>query len=205
MSALAERFRAIPRAARWAIAAGAAFAAYFLIVEPVLDSRTALTVRGDDKAKQLAAARSGSADAESAETDLRTGIARFGVPELPGPPIERSEALTRRIASVLQSHGIRDHTSTVKESPLSSTSLAGVFGAEYRVDRLITELQFDASPETFMGILADLERSPEVAAVSRVALRKSAPAAGSRSSSSRSLKATIAVEAWELVRKGRAR
>lgn len=205
MSTLADRYRALPRAVRWAVIAGLAFVGYFVVVEPILEKRAAFEVKADEKAKQLAAARSGTGDAEVAETDLKTGVTRFGLPQLPGPPAERADALTRCIATVLQTHGVRDHTSTVKETPLSSGALSSAFGADYRVDRLITELQFDASPEVFMGVLADLERSPEVAAVSRVQLRKSTPAPGAKSSSSRLVRASIAVEAWELVRKGKTR
>jgi len=205
MSTLLGRYNSLPRVARWAILAGAGFAAYFLIVEPVLDQRGAFQVKADEKAKQLASSHSGSNEAEVANSELRTGVTRFGVPELPGAPAERSQAFTKRLASVLQSHGVRDHTSTVKEMPLASSTLASTFGTDYRVDRLVTELQFDASPETFMGVLADLERAPEVAAVSRVQLRKFAPAANSRSSPPRIVKVSLSVEAWQLVRKGRSR
>jgi hypothetical protein len=195
----------MPRAARWGLWAGVVLAAYFLVIEPVLDATNTLNERADKAQRRVIESRSAGEAALVAEGDLKAGVPRFGLPKLPGEPKERSEALTRRIASILQSRGVRDHTSTVKESPLPTGPLTGAVGADYRVDRLVTELQFDASPETVAGVVADLEKAAEVAAVSRVQLRKGVATPGAKGPAPRLLKATIAVEAWELVRKGRAR
>src|SRR5438876_420265 len=71
---------------------------------------------------------------------------------------------------------------------------------EERVERRISEIQFDAAPEVVTEILADLERAPEVSAVSRVEMRRA-----DREGASRQLHATIAAETWVVARKGRAR
>jgi hypothetical protein len=65
-----------------------------------------------------------------------------------------------------------------------------MYGPNSRVGTRIRDIDFAATPEQVAGVLADLERSPLVAAVSVVDL---APADDRHS---RTIQATITVEAW---------
>lgn len=197
---IAERFRSLPRSARWLIWGALGLLAYFVIVEPIVERTSRLRILADSRAGQLAKAHSGAVVLAAAQSDIKAGVQRFGMVELPGEPKERSEAFSRRVGEILQAHGVRP-TSTVKETPLGNGPLLGALGSEYKVDRLVTELQFDASPATVAAVLADLERAPEVAAVSRVQVRKAGPQ-GDRPVG-KVLRTTIAVEAWQLVRKAK--
>lgn len=213
MKGLIARFAALPRAARWLVLGGVAIAAYFAVVEPVLDATAKLDAAYALKLARLEAAARDHATDSSVESDVKLGVQRYGLVSMPGAPKDRSEAVNRRIAQVLMAHSVRDVTTTVKETPLSGNTLArelgpsGDGGVELRVDRLVTELQFEASPEAVAAVVADLERSPEITTVSRVQLRKAAAGggSGSKSSSSRLVKAVVAAEAWQTVRKGRSR
>jgi hypothetical protein len=69
-----------------------------------------------------------------------------------------------------------------------------------QIDRSQAEIKFDAVPETFAAVLADLEKSPEVTAISEVEVRKA-----DRDPSSRTLSVTIRAETWSIARKGRGR
>lgn len=205
MSTAAERFRSLPRAVRWLGVFVLLLAGYFLVCEPVIDLTNKVSARADDKAAKLAAAESNVETLSAAYGDVKSGLQRHGPILLPGEPKARSEALNKRINAVLQSHSVRDHTATAKEVSLSPGPLAKAIGETNTVERLVMELQFEASPETVAAVLADLERSPEVSMVSRFQVRRSTPASGGKSSGPRTLKATLAVEGWQLVRKGRTR
>lgn len=200
---VSERFGALPRAVRWLVWAVVGLAGYFLVIERVVEETSRLNALADAKADRLAKIGAGAVALASAQSGVKAGVQRFGLVGLPGDPKERSEAFSRRVAEILHAHGVRDHTSTVKDTPLGNGPLLAALGADYRVDRLVTELQFDAPPETVAAVLADLERAPEVTAVARVQVRKAAPQGGR--SAGKVLKTTIAAEVWQLDRKVKAR
>jgi len=234
---LIERFVLLPRAARWLVIGGLGIGAYFAVVEPVLDATAKLDAQCATKLARLAAVSRDHVMDSSVESDVKLGVQRYGLVSMPGAPKDRSDALNRRIAQVLMSHNVRDVTTTVKETPLSGNALArelsaagtgaatgigGDSGTDIRVDRLVTELQFEASPETVAAVVADLERSPEIATISRLQVRRATAANGggnggsnggsggvnangSKSSGPRLVKAIVAAEAWQTVRKGRSR
>lgn len=196
MSALLARLRALPRAAQWGVWAALALVAYFAIVEPTLELRAAWASKADDKSQALVALARGTREGDEVEL----GIRRFGVVKPPGDPRERADAFNRRINEVLKSHEVTDHTGTTRTISLTTGPLNSALDASgQRVDRFIREIQFEAAPETLAAVLADLERSPEVAAVSKVQVRKSEEGGG------RLLRATVSVEAWVLARKGGSR
>jgi hypothetical protein len=194
MSRTADVYRDLPRAARWGLCALAALLAYFVVVEPVVDKTSTLNSRAQARAKAIAEVRSGGG---AGAADL--GLRQFGVVEPPGDARERAVALDRRVLEVLEKHSVEKHTSTTKTAPLASGPLLTALAtANQKVDRRIREIQFEATPETLAAVIADLERAPEVAAVSRVQIRKS-------DDGGRTLRATVAAEAWTLVRKGASR
>jgi hypothetical protein len=201
LNALLERYRGLPRASRWLVLFLLALGAFFFAVLPALDQTNIWNNRASTKLARLSRSSREAAELSAAEGNIKNGVLRFGNVELPGPPKERSDALNRRIGQVLRSHGVTNHTSSVKEMPLGSAAFDEQFGTDVRVERLVTELQFEASPETIAAVLADFERSPEIAAVSRVQLRKGATNGTEKKPASRTMRATLAAEAWQLVRK----
>lgn len=175
--------------------------AFYGIIDPALGLAQKWNVSAQAKLERLSRSGREAAELSEAEGDIKNGVLRFGVVALPGAAKERSDALNRRVGQVLRSHGVTDHTSSVKEMPLGSASFDQQFGSDVRVERLVTELQFEASPDSVAAVLADLERSPEIAAVSRVQIRKASANGQEKKSSSRTVRATLAVEAWQVVRK----
>lgn len=201
MNALIDRYRSIPRSGQWLILFVIGLGLFFGVVLPVLDQANAWKNKADTKLARLSRSGHEAEVLSAAEGEIKNGLARFGPVELPGIAKERSDALNRKIGQVLRAHGVTNHTSSVKEMPLGSASFDQEFGADVRVERLVAELQFDASPETVAAVLAELEQSPEVAAVSRLQIRKGTGNGQEKKSASKTVKATIAVEAWQLVRK----
>lgn len=198
-----ERFTALPRVVRWLLWAVLGLGAYYFVIEKVVEKTSALNALATIKADRLARIEAGAAALDSAQSGVNAGVQRFGLVALPGDAKERSEAFSKRVAEILHARSVHDHTSTVKDTPLGAGPLLASVGADYRIDRLVTELQFDASPETVAAVLADLERAPEVTCVSRVQVRKATAQGGK--SGGRMLKTTIAAEVWQLVRKAKTR
>lgn len=194
MTRVVEMYRSLPRAGRWAALALAGLVAYFAAVEPAVDLTMSLSARADARADAIAEVRSGP----KGEDAVTLGLRRFGRVEGPGDPRERGVAFNRRVLEVLEKHGVRNHTSTMRTAPLGrGPLLTALEPAGQRVDRLIREVKFEGPPETVAAVVADLERSPEVASVPRVQVRKAG--------TGRSVQATVDAEAWVLTQRSAAR
>ncbi len=198
MSTLAQRARSLPRAAIWAGVGVGIVAAYFGLVEPLLDRLNRTTARAEERAAALAAVRRPHDSGDTAAEAL--AVRKFGRVELPGDPELRPVEFNRKVTDVFNARGVKDYKSTTRRVPLGQGPMQAAYTSSERVERTIREIQFEAEPETISAIIADLEAIPEVAAISRVQLTK-ANAEGRP----RALRAVIAAEAWTATRRERAR
>lgn len=207
MSPLFARFSALPRAARWSILTAAVIVLYFAVIEPVLDATNSLRNRADATAAALAR-----------ERDLRTAAAPasaaavLGSPALPAPAPQAKQALYKRIEAVFAEHRLNPDI-IERTSPLRAPQADSLTAYDERLDRLILDLSFEAAPETVTSIIAQLEQAPEIAAISRLQLRRIEPArattpapsgraAQAQPAPAPRLRATIAAEAWVKTRTG---
>ncbi|MBL8760969.1 MAG: hypothetical protein JNL50_06660 [Phycisphaerae bacterium] len=200
---MAARFNSMPRAARWLVAFGALLAAYFFAIEPALDSTLRLGGSADALEARLRGASSSDQGFIAATAQVESGVQRFGNINLPAESTAGSEAFNRRVAEVLKSRGVRDSTATDREVPVASGPLIQAYASDsMRLDRLVKDVQFEASPDTLAKVIADLEQSPEIVAVSRVQITKLQSGRGVPAGT---VRANITAEAWKLSRKGRPR
>jgi len=198
---LTARYAALPRVTRWVIFAGALIATYFGVVEPVLDRTNQLSARADAKSASLAAYEKNRASLTAADAAVKLGLARFGMVEAPGDPEGRPVEFNRMIDALLDEHEISGASSTSRTVPLGNVPLSQAFGPDFRVDRLVRDLQFESTPEALTAFLADIERRPLVTTVSRLNVRAE-EGRDAKVAASRSLRISLAVETWLLVRKG---
>ncbi len=197
------RFNSWPRAARWLVVFVAALGAYFLVVEPALDSTLRLGGSADALESRLRGASSSDQGFVSALGQVESGVQRFGAVNLPVESTAGSEAFNRRVAEILKAHGVRDSTATDREVPVASGPLTQVYTAQnMRLDRLVKDLQFETTPDNVARVIADFERAPEIVAVSRVQITKLQSGRGVPAGT---VRANITAEAWKLSRKGRGR
>ena len=89
-----------------------------------------------------------------------------------------------------------------QETPLRVTPFQLLGGEEAAVRRIVRDVSFDCSPDTMVEVLSDLERSPDVSAVSRVFVRKLTNSGTRSSSSARNVGVTVSVETWAIAREG---
>jgi len=181
----------------------AALAAYFLVVEPALDSTLRLGGSADALESRLRGASSSDQGFVSALGQVESGVQRFGAVNLPVETTAGSEAFNRRVAEILKAHGVRDSTATDREVPVASGPLTQVYTAQnMRLDRLVKDLQFETTPDNVARVIADFERAPEIVAVSRVQITRLQSGRGVPAGT---VRANITAEAWKLSRKGRGR
>lgn len=188
MNVLLDWYRGQQRATRWAILAGLALLAYFLVIEPALDASLSLARQADLREASLHRLARSAADADQEALAIR----KFGRVELPADANTRVGRLNRAVTAILERHGVRQHTSSTKQVAMEQGPLQEAVPATDQVLRFVREIQFEAAPEVVAAVLADLERSPDVACVSRLQLRRG----GETNRGDRVLRASIAVEAW---------
>lgn len=203
MRRLVDTFRSLPRAARWGVLATLAFGLYFLAVEPLLK----ITNDYDADADSIESRLSRTADLASDTSDdgrmFATGVKAFGRPQLPDDPKTRPEAIQQVVDEVLEAHGVETRTKTERHSTLTGDRARALVGAD-KLERYIVEISFEADQGTVAQVIADLEKSPVVSAVSRVKIDRSAVGTRYMDDAEKSgagrVRATISAESWVRVR-----
>ncbi|MFN9992379.1 MAG: hypothetical protein ACK54H_03455 [Phycisphaerales bacterium] len=201
MNRLIERWKQQPRSMQWAILAALGLAAFYGLVDPLLEATEKVKSRADAKAAMLDQYQQNRQALETADKTVALGVSRLGNIEMPIESESRAVDFNSMIDDVLSRQDLGDRSSTSRTVPLGNNSaLAGVIDASLKVDRLVTELQLTGQPEAIAQIIADLERNPLVTTISRVQMRKA-----EGRDSGRNIRASISVETWVLSKKGRAK
>lgn len=201
MSRIFASFASLPRAAKWGLSAACIVAVYFLVLEPVLDRTNEFASRADVLERNLTRmSRVSSPDSEDGAL-LESTTRAFGKPHLPTDSAAKAGAIQRVVDDVLSQHKVTDNTMTEKSGSLTgdyTTTLAG--GIPGRIERYIVEFSFEATQETVVAVLADLEQSPAVSAVSRVKIDRagvySRDNSGEDPTTPQLVRATISAESW---------
>jgi hypothetical protein len=195
---LIARLRALPRAARWALGAAALIAVYFAIVEPTLDATNQLNNKSDVLLSGLRQERDLLVNDSAKGRVVADGQRYFGEPLLPTDPANRAEAIHNVVDEVLNKRGVTKKTLTERQIPMRPEEAAALSGKPDAIgDRLILDITFEASPEAIMDIVSDLEQAREVAAVSRVEIRRADTGRDKGAAPvGRVLKVTISPESW---------
>jgi hypothetical protein len=201
MNALVKKYKNLPRSGRWLVWTLVLVVVYFGVVEPVLTMTASAKAHADALAAGLQRERAlTSTDSDQGRT-LAAGRLNFGEPYLPEDPANKPEALHKVVDEILQKHDIGNRVKSERHIRISTdeaSQLLGPLAATASVERLILDISFEAAPEVVTAILADLEQAKEVAAISRVEIRRQdAGGRGSTApSNSKIVKATISPEAW---------
>ncbi|MBY0311814.1 MAG: hypothetical protein K2W85_07075 [Phycisphaerales bacterium] len=198
MSSFSDRWKTLPRAAKWLVYLGVFAIAWIGLDRFVLVYGDKLSTRADALENALRRERDLSSVDSSDGSLLNASQAVFGRPRLPGEKPLAPETFYRLVDGILQSHGISD--SRIEESKVRlSGDNAKALGVG-DIDRLILTVTFEADPETVITVLSDLERASEVAAVGKVRIDKAA--SGRPGDDQRLVRATIMPEAWLVASSG---
>lgn len=189
-------FGGLPRSVRWLVLAGLGIGAYFLIVEPVIDSTVEANGNADAMAARIQAVNAMGQRARGHQQVIAVGSRLHGEVELPGPRSERATALNRAVDRALRDAGVSGARTQTTEQNLADGPATQYFGGRGSLVKLVSTLSFDASPEAFSMVLGALEANSDVSAVTRVIVRRA-------DDGSRQVSATLTVEAWALGSKAR--
>lgn len=197
MNALVSRFKSLPRAARWLLLfLGLIVLPYFAVIEPALNLSADLASRADLLQASLRRSADRAARAESAGQSMALGQARFGGVKFPGDA-RQVEALSARIQEVIDTHKPSNWSQkTQQPALLGRDTMAGVLAEGEQVQRVQVRLEFEATQTVTMNIIADLERAPEVYAISNVKLRRL------EKDGRKIVAASLVLETWFVAAKG---
>ncbi len=186
----------------WASASNAArmlvvflfvMAAYFAIFEPTIDAYNRIATAADAKESQLRDATRGGDQLKTASTTVGMGVLNYGQIQPPGDPQETPIEFNKVLSAVLDRHNITSRTSTTRNNSLKANSpLQKALGKDHKIERIVQDVQFDATPDQAFAVVADLEREAIVSTISRFQIRKDT----GRGSAAGTVRVSMAVETW---------
>ncbi len=183
-----QRFFELPRVWQWAIMA-IVFIVAFLLWDQTIRQ---LAFQWDAQADKIERDIESVQHSESLRSDLNSSkgfITIAGEVRIPGTVAEGEMALSRAVNEVLRRHTVNDDSYSMRgRRPLGKGVLSELTrGNAERVEVLSSELRFEASPETTMAIIAELETHPDVESVNSVRLTKL---------TTTKVKARLSIETW---------
>lgn len=206
MSALVTWISGLPRAARWAALAAVVFGGYFLVVEPVLEQTNRLSAQADVIERNLRrASELGSDDSDEGRV-IANGLRAFGTPRAPvvADGVDRGGSVQRIVDGILASHGVNNASRTERSAQLTGDR-ARELAPDGKIQREMVEVSFEADQRVVAAVIADLERSSGISAVSRVKLDRTSVGnrfAEQSGASPGTVRASLTAEAWVFVRSG---
>lgn len=156
-----EWHAAQPRAVRWAVAAGVAFAAFLLLDNLLWPAADRLNERADRMTQVLDRA---AGRAEELPSDVRSFALVHGPNAAPKVEVQGKEKLAAAVDAVLKKNGVADYSFDDRAAqPLAGSALADVAAfLGGKMGRTVAEIRFDGSPDAVSSILHDLDASPDV-------------------------------------------
>lgn len=180
-----ESFSALPRVGKWLTLAVAGYAVFLLFDFVVWPTSDRLEMRAERAASVLKAAADRAKELPGDTADRATV---FGPNAVPGRDVAEKERFSKAIAAIMKTHGVADsYGFDVRPQGLPSGVLpkvAAQLGGSMR--RTVAEVKFTANPDVVSAIIADIDRSPYVDAITDVRLAYK----------DRRVTATLSVERW---------
>lgn len=199
MKKLRERFARLPRAMRWLVLAAVCFGVIWGIIFPTLDAIDRFNRRANYALNQLTSLQQQAERRAQADNRIARGTINFGEVDLPTQGGGKSNELFTRISEILKNHEIARPNVTaqrpipIKLDPDTQETLAG---SNRELQRVIFDIRIEGAPEAIAGVIADLEKTPQVTSISQIVLRRVGKP------EERKLSATIMPEAWVVAERG---
>jgi len=119
---------------------------------------------------------------------VRNAITSFGEIKIPRDKTLGTTAMTGAVHEILGSHPVRnDKYARTKTTRMRAGVLPGIAQGGKHVEQIIGDILFEATQEVVLKVIADLESSPWIDAISNVRLTKK---------DGRMIRVDLLVEAW---------
>jgi len=184
---LIQRFQALPRAFQWGLVAVGA-----VLVFLVADSTTwALARHWTDEADQMESAVEEIRQKErQIDAALRTAVIAHGPVRMPLPEPEGAAAMAKAVNEALTRYkAIEAKYDSRATTTLPADALRGVIAPNQQAARVVGDVSFKAKPADVAAIIAEIESSPDVDAISRLTIEKSGK-------DMVNVRVTMTVESW---------
>ncbi len=192
-----KSFRQLPRAAQWGIGAVVGGVLLLLWNDYVLQ----LTDEWNRESERLLAKvdkAAGSGQRLQSLRRLRPAVLGIGPVTAPGREADAERALNEVVNDVLKQHAVsRDSFSNRGSSRLRRGTLSRVLTPGQQVEHITGDLRFDSTPTEATAIIAELESSPWVDAISNLRM--------TRQPGPRKVRVDLTIEAWIVSTERRAR
>ncbi len=186
-----QRFRRLPRALQWAVYAAVGMGGFVVVNDHVWRQAAEWKQEAIALEMQLRAVHDGQSIA-GALMKMRSAIEAHGRVSVPDADDAEagSDALNAVVTAVLKGHTVRND-SFDRRAPSKLKLDHGSFVPAGQEARYISgDLRFEASPAEAVAVIAELESSPDIEAVSSVRI--------TRPGGARRVKVQLTLEAWVL-------
>lgn len=178
----------MPRVVQLGAVAGVAIVIFLIWADYIAPKSREFKERADRIAADVRTVRDTDA-MDSSIRQLRETIYGLGEVQPPRPEADGKVAMNRAVNAVMREHTIsNDSFSTRVQGSLRPDTLYSLTGGA-RVQLLTGDLQFDATPDTAIAMISQLESRPEIESITTVRMSRI---------SGRRVRTQVILEAWVL-------
>lgn len=185
-------FGALPRAGKWGVAAAVLFGGFMLLDEAIWPIADRMNERSDRWEALLARA---SERAEGLPPDIAANAIAYGPNEVPEDEARGMRKLAASVDAILRKKGVTKYSQDIRRGQQLGTDvlgdIAGPLGGT--MGRTVADISFEATPDDVTGIIADLDGSADIDAITDLKLTY-APA-------TRRVAVQMSVEKWGVLKR----
>ncbi len=186
-----QRFGQLPRALQWAVYAAVGMGGFVVVNDHVWKQAAEWRHEADEIQAQLQDVHDGRSIADKLLKMLDTIVAH-GPVSIPDPDDAEagSDAFNATVTAVLKAHSVRNDSFDRRDLSKLKLDHASFVPAGQEAHYISGDLRFEASPDEAIAVIAELESSPDIEAVTSVRM--------TRPGSARRVKVQVTLEAWVL-------
>lgn len=162
-------FGALPRAAKWGVIAGALFGGFLVLDEAIWPIADRMNERSDRWVAMLDRA---AERADGLPPEIAANAIAYGPNEVPEDEARGMRKLAATVDGVLRKKGVSKYSQDLRRGQQLGTDvlgdIAGPLGGT--MGRTIADISFEAAPDDVTAIIADLDGSADIDAITDLKL-----------------------------------
>lgn len=186
-----QRFRRLPRALQWAVYAAVGMGGFVVVNDHIWKQAAEWRRQADSIQAQLQDVHDGRSIADKLLKMQDTIVAhgRVSIPDSDDAEAG-SDAFNATVTAVLKAHAVRKDSFDRRDLSNLKLDHASFVPAGQEAHYISGDLRFEASPDEAAAVIAELESSPNIEAVTSVRM--------TRLGGARRVKVQVTLEAWVL-------
>ncbi len=186
-----QRFRRLPRALQWAVYAAVGMGGFVVVNDHIWKQAAEWRRQADSIQAQLQDVHDGRSIADKLLKMQDTIVAhgRVSIPDSDDAEAG-SDAFNATVTAVLKAHAVRKDSFDRRDLSKLKLDHASFVPAGQEAHYISGDLRFEASPDEAAAVIAELESSPDIEAVTSVRM--------TRLGGARRVKVQVTLEAWVL-------